>query len=120
MRSTKKEVEGCTNCFLTPTLNNLFSRSGIRPLAMDPHTVADPNAPVSRDHVISVNPGKLPRSSILLLTNESYPPEGTQRGGIHFCNLTCTQRPLPFFSYEDSICRGWKMDNLSGDGARRC
>ena len=32
-------------------------RSGIRPLAMDPHTVVDPNAPVSRDHVISVNPG---------------------------------------------------------------
>jgi hypothetical protein len=35
----------------------LSCRSGIRPLAMDPHTVVDPNAPVSRDHVISVNPG---------------------------------------------------------------
>ena len=40
--------------------SNIFipiCRSGIRPLAMDPHTVVDPNAPVSRDHVISVNPG---------------------------------------------------------------
>ena len=31
-------------------------RSGIRPLAGDPHTKVDPNAPVSRDHVISHNP----------------------------------------------------------------
>jgi glycerol-3-phosphate dehydrogenase len=47
--------------YLSPELNMrrrdvLSAWSGIRPLAADPHASTDPNAAVSRDHVISHNP----------------------------------------------------------------
>eukprot|EP00466_Bigelowiella_natans_P006336 jgi/Bigna1/89985/estExt_fgenesh1_pg.C_590113 len=59
---TEEEIDwiiGETNNYLTPecqvTRKDVLSAwSGIRPLAVDPH--ADPNAPASRDHVVSVNP----------------------------------------------------------------
>jgi len=59
---TEEEIDWIlneTNTYLRPDLHVsrkdvLSAWSGIRPLAIDPH--ADPNAPVSRDHIVSVNP----------------------------------------------------------------